>query len=117
MFPEGTRSGGKLGVGEPGTALIALRTGAPILPVAIWGTEHVKLPRYLLRRTRVHLRFGKPYHLPRTTRITKEDVVRGTEEIMRHIADLLPQEYRGSYIAKPSTEAAQRPAPGERVAG
>ena len=35
MFPEGTRSGGKLGPGEPGTALIALRSGAPVLRVAI----------------------------------------------------------------------------------
>src|SRR5712692_10449160 len=35
MFPEGTRSGGRLGRGEPGSALIALRTGAQILPIAI----------------------------------------------------------------------------------
>jgi 1-acyl-sn-glycerol-3-phosphate acyltransferase len=97
MFPEGTRSGGRLGRGEPGTALIALRTGAPILPAAIWGTEHVKLPRDLLHRTRVHIRFGEPYQLPQAARISKEEVTTGTEEIMRRIADLLPAEYRGEY--------------------
>jgi 1-acyl-sn-glycerol-3-phosphate acyltransferase len=119
MFPEGTRSGGKLGVGEPGTALIALRTGAPILPAAIWGTEYVKLPRELFRRTRVHVRFGEPYHLPRAARITKETVAAGTEEIMRRIAELLPPEYRGDHAAspKPPTEARQSVSPGEKVAG
>lgn len=95
MFPEGTRSGGRLGRGEPGTALIALRTGAPILPAAIWGTEHVKLPRDLLHRTRVHIRFGKPYQLPKADRITKEKVAAGTDVIMQRIAELLPPEYRG----------------------
>jgi 1-acyl-sn-glycerol-3-phosphate acyltransferase len=97
MFPEGTRSGGRLGRGEPGTALIALRTGAPILPAAIWGTEHVKLPRALFHRTRVHIQFGQPYRLPMTDRITKEKVAAGTDVIMQRIAELLPAEYRGEY--------------------
>lgn len=95
MFPEGTRSGGRLGAGEPGSALIALRTGAPILPVAIWGTEAIKLPRDLFRRTNVTVRYGQPFRLPHTDRITKEDVKSGTVEIMKRIADLLPDQYRG----------------------
>ena len=97
MFPEGTRSGGKLGRGEPGTAMIALRTGALVLPAAIWGTEHVRLPRDLFRRTRVHVRFGEPYRLPSAGRITRESIAAGTDEIMRRIAELLPAEYRGEY--------------------
>ena len=97
MFPEGTRSGGRLGPGEPGTALIALRTGATILPAAIWGTEHVKLPRDIFRRTRFHVRFGQPFSLPRSRRVTKEQVTAGTNEIMRRIAELLPPEYRGAH--------------------
>jgi 1-acyl-sn-glycerol-3-phosphate acyltransferase len=119
MFPEGTRSGGRLGAGEPGTALIALRTGAPILPAAIWGTEHVKLPRDLLRRTRAHIRFGEPFQLPSPPRITKESVAAGTEEIMRRIAELLPPEYRGTYAttATARPEAARKKSPGEKVAG
>jgi 1-acyl-sn-glycerol-3-phosphate acyltransferase len=105
MFPEGTRSGGRLGPGEPGTALIALRTGAPILPAAIWGTENVKLPRDLFRRTRVQIRFGEPYRLPETNRITKQQVTEGTEQIMLHIAELLPSEYRGAYAQKRAPRA------------
>jgi 1-acyl-sn-glycerol-3-phosphate acyltransferase len=109
MFPEGTRSGGRLGPGEPGTALIALRTGVPILPAAIWGSENAKLPRDLFRRTLVHIRFGEPYQLPASSRITKDEVARGTDEIMRQIARLLPAKYHGVYAesgaAAPVVEA------------
>ena len=110
MFPEGTRSGGHLGRAEPGTALIALRTGAPVLPAAIWGTEHVELPRDLFRRTRVRVRFGEPYRLPNPGRITRESIARGSDEIMRRIAELLPAEYRGEYAATgtPSATAEAR---------
>jgi 1-acyl-sn-glycerol-3-phosphate acyltransferase len=105
MFPEGTRSGGRLGQGEHGSALIALRTGAPILPVAIWGTENAKLPRDLFRRTRVNIRYGKPFHLPAAQRITKEQVAAGTEEIMRQIAALLPSRYHGAQSADPTLQS------------
>lgn len=98
MFPEGTRSlDGVLHKGEPGSALVALRTGAPIQPVAIWGTEHVKLPRDLFRRTRAHVTYGKPFRLPQPKRIRREDVEAGTDAIMRSIAELLPEQYRGAY--------------------
>jgi 1-acyl-sn-glycerol-3-phosphate acyltransferase len=98
MFPEGTRSGESgLGRGEPGAALIAMRTNTPVLPVAIWGTEGIKLPRDFFRRTEVHIRYGEPFYLSRPERLTKEAVEEGTEIIMRRIAELLPQRYRGIY--------------------
>jgi 1-acyl-sn-glycerol-3-phosphate acyltransferase len=98
MFPEGTRShGAGLRKGEPGTALIALRSGATIQPAAIWGTEHVKLPRDLLGRTRVHVRFGEPFALARPKKIRREDVEAGTRRIMTAIAAMLPSELRGEY--------------------
>lgn len=107
VFPEGTRSVTKsLGPGEPGAAVLALRTGAPIVPVAIWGTEDVKLPRDLMRRTRVHVRFGKPFTLQMVQRVNREAAARGTETIMRAIADLLPAKYRGAYA-----QALSEPAP------
>lgn len=99
MFPEGTRSrDGVLHEGEPGSALIALRTGAPIQPIAIWGTENVKLPKdVFLKRTKVHVRYGKPFTLPRSDRVTRDDVDQATTTIMRSIAALLPEKYRGYY--------------------
>lgn len=103
MFPEGTRSAGRgLLPGEPGTALIAMRTGAPVMPVAIWGTEGVRLPAAFFRRTKVSVVFGEPFVLPRRERIRKEDVMEGTELIMRRIAALLPPHYRGAYAQEGS---------------
>ncbi len=98
MFPEGTRSHGKgLKEGEPGSALIALRSGAPVVPIALWGTEHVKLPRDMLKRTTVHVRLGKPFKLEAGKKITRADVAEGTRKIMTAIAEMLPEEFRGAY--------------------
>lgn len=101
MFPEGTRSGESgLGRGEPGTAILAMRTNTPILPFAIWGTEGVKLPRAFFQRTSAHIRIGEPFLLPRPERLTKEAVEEGTETIMRRIAEMLPERYRGIYAVE-----------------
>lgn len=98
MFPEGTRSGESgLGLGEPGTALIAMRTKTPIMPVAIWGTAGVTLPRAFFQRTTVNVVFGEPFDLPRPERLTKDAVEDGAATIMRRIAELLPERYRGMY--------------------
>jgi 1-acyl-sn-glycerol-3-phosphate acyltransferase len=66
LFPEGTRSQtGELGEPELGIGMIALRSGAPVVPMAIAGTDSVyprdaKLPR----RGKIRLRIGKPLHFP-----------------------------------------------------
>lgn len=66
MFPEGTRSAdGRLGDLKRGTALLAARSGAPILPVALWGTGHVlKKGRVLGQRHPVRLAAGEPIEVP-----------------------------------------------------
>jgi len=98
MFPEGHRSDGKgLGPPHPGTELVALRTGAPLLPVGITGTEAVRTPKVLLQRPRIRVVIGEPFHLTGSRRITAEQVRDGTEEIMHQIAALLPAQYRGIY--------------------
>ena len=107
MFLEGTRSTGQgLQQGEPGTALLALRSGAPVLPVAIWGTEVIRLPAYFFKRTRVHIVFGEPFYLTKSERPIREQVAEGTNEIMRRIAALLPTEYRGVYGESATSEVA-----------
>lgn len=98
MFPEGTRSQtATLAQGEPGTAVIALRTGAQVLPVAIWGTENMKLPRDFFRRNSIYVSFGRPFRLPEAKRLNKQAAESGTREIMRRIAELLPDKYQGVY--------------------
>jgi 1-acyl-sn-glycerol-3-phosphate acyltransferase len=110
MFPEGARSrDGEMHKAHPGTALLALRTEAPVLPVAISGTENIvliKLPLDLvrLRRPRIRVVVGAPFFLPPVERITTDEVERCTTIIMGRIAGLLPPSYRGEYAgAVPDT--------------
>lgn len=98
MFPEGHRSEAASMIrAHPGTALLALRSGAPVLPVAITGTEGVRSWRILLLRPRITVAVGEPFVLLREGRVTSERVAEATDEIMRRIASLLPISYQGVY--------------------
>lgn len=102
LFPEGTRAGkaARLGKAHPGAALIAMRKRVPILPVAITGSQDMAMPWLFLRpfrRRRITLTIGEPFYLPDVPRVNSETVEAGTEEVMRRIAALLPEEYRGYY--------------------
>jgi 1-acyl-sn-glycerol-3-phosphate acyltransferase len=66
VFPEGTRStDGQLGPVELGIGMLALKTGAPVVPVGIRGTDRM-LPRDAkrLHRAKIRLHFGPPLNLP-----------------------------------------------------
>jgi 1-acyl-sn-glycerol-3-phosphate acyltransferase len=102
VFPEGTRAGKRASLGQawPGAGLIALRSRAPILPCAITGSQDMGMPFMFLRvfrRRRVTLTIGRPFKLEQPVRINTAAASVGTELIMRRIAELLPQEYRGYY--------------------
>jgi 1-acyl-sn-glycerol-3-phosphate acyltransferase len=99
MFPEGTRSrSGRLRLAFSGPALIAVRSGAPILPVGIIGTEKIRGVTWLLRRPQITVNIGHPFYLsPVSSRLTKAELAELTNSIMGHIAELLPLEYRGDY--------------------
>ena len=66
VFPEGTRSrDGRLAEGRAGAALLAMRTGVPILPVGVAGTQHLFRDRQLVpRRSKVTIRIGPTFQLP-----------------------------------------------------
>lgn len=115
MFPEGHRSRtGGMGPAQPGTALVALRSGAPLLPVGITGTEAITTPLVLLRKPRIRVVVGELFTLPATRRLTAEQVRAGTDEIMRRIAALLPERYRGVYAGEVRT-AMTPSTPGEQA--
>lgn len=101
MFPEGTRSKDRqLHRGFPGTALVAYRTGAPIIPIAVTGTEHLKWPLLFFKPflgPKVTIHFGKPFYPPAVERITSQAAKDATDDIMAHVAELLPVEYQGEY--------------------
>ena len=98
IFPEGTRHPGALGKGHDGIAYMALRTGVPVIPVAITGTE--RIPH--IWRTPIHFQnlkavIGEPFTLTQAGRVDRQMLVGMTDRIMRSIAELLPPEYQGDY--------------------
>lgn len=102
MFPEGKRSPNCcLEEAFPGSALLAWKCRAPILPVGISGTEKIHGLKWLPSRPRVVVNIGKPFQLPHTNgRVSKEELCQCTDAIMTHIAVLLPEGYRGAYGGK-----------------
>ncbi len=65
IFPEGTRTRpGALGQPKRGVGRLALETGAPIVPVAVFGTEAIR-KGWRIRPHKVHLRVGRPLRFPR----------------------------------------------------
>ncbi len=99
MAPEGTRARGTYALqkGKTGAAYLATRADVPVVPVGLTGTEQIKrnLPR--LRRTHVRVVVGKPFRLPESGRVRGQKLHEYTDLIMRRIAELLPEEYRGLY--------------------
>ena len=99
IAPEGTRNyDGRLKRALPGTVIIALHSGAPIIPVAHWGGENFMSNFRRLKRTDFHIRVGEPFKLnTEDVRITGEIRQQIVDEMMYHLARLLPEEYRGEY--------------------
>lgn len=102
MFPEGSRSqNGGLQPAMPGPALIARHFKSPILPVGIYGTESMKGPFWILKRPEVTVNIGPAFELPPTSeQPAKEELKKATDTIMKRIAALLPEQYRGVYRAE-----------------
>lgn len=105
IAPEGTRSKTEsLLPGKHGAVYLAQKTGAVILPVALYGTEDrvVKHNLRRLKRSKFVLRTGEPYTLPPISGRDREAyLVTQTEELMCRIAALLPEKYRGVYADHP----------------
>lgn len=103
IFPEGTRSKiHTLGQAHAGMGMIALRSGAPVIPVAVYGTEKI-LKKF---RPRITIIFGEPMILtPKGKKITREDIDQSTEQVMLRISSMLPPEYRGVYAELTASES------------
>jgi 1-acyl-sn-glycerol-3-phosphate acyltransferase len=99
VMPEGTRSRtGQLQIAHTGVVLLALRSGALLLPIGFHGAEKYKDNLSRLRRTNFYLEVGKPFTLRRPEagldRQTRQQMA---DEIMYQVAAILPPEYRGVY--------------------
>jgi 1-acyl-sn-glycerol-3-phosphate acyltransferase len=101
IFPEGTRSPGRMRRARSGIASLALRSGVPIVPVGIAGTETFgSYMRVFYPKGRIHVRIGRPFRLvPLAGPVTRQTLDAITTEIMGRIAELVPDRYHGQYAA------------------
>lgn len=103
MFPEGTRSrGAGMRAALPGAAMVAVLAKSPIVPVAITGSR-IAIPGVfwqwaLRRRPHIRVEFGEPFVME-GHRADSKGAEAATDAIMRRIAAMLPEEYRGAYGA------------------
>lgn len=99
IAPEGTRSkNAQLQPGKPGTIMLAVKSGVPVVPVGITGTEDALKKIRRFRKAKILVRFGKPIIIPEFKQGERSsDLKYWTEELMKRIAELLPEHYRGVY--------------------
>ena len=105
IAPEGTRSRTEaMQEGKMGVAFLASKSGYPILPVAVTGTEDRGVVENLkrLRRTKIVVKAGDLFHVEIPKGRGREEAMReATDEIMCRIGAILPEKYRGVYADHP----------------
>jgi 1-acyl-sn-glycerol-3-phosphate acyltransferase len=124
IYPEGTRSpDGRLYRGKPGgLARVALRSGAPVLPVAMVDTEKIQPPGQVLPKLmRPGIRIGKPMDFSRYQGMENDRFIQRalTDEVMYEIMKLSGQEYVDMYATaakRQLAEEARRKAEAEKAA-
>jgi len=110
IFPEGGSWATVLKPARPGTAYLAARTGAKLLPVGLYGFNDV-FPFRLRDRAKPVIKIGEPFGPFKITsrgRERRRQLDEIGETIMRNLADLLPDELRGSYSSDPAIRAAAK---------
>jgi 1-acyl-sn-glycerol-3-phosphate acyltransferase len=107
IFPEGTRSRtGSLIEAKKGVLLIARLTKVPIIPLGIWGTEKLlsinkagEMGSEYFRHAKVNVKIGKQFSIPEKQQGEERHQYeeRSLGYLMKAIAELIPEEYRGVY--------------------
>lgn len=115
IYPEGTRSlDGKLHRGHTGVARLAAITGAPVIPVAMWGTfQALPKGKKFPRLVKCGAKYGKPMdfsHL-KGKEGDRAAMRKATDEIMQAIARLSGQEYVDAYQFNPEVKTHAKPGP------
>ncbi len=103
IFPEGTRSKTEgMNQAKSGVVSLILRSGAPVLPVGITGTERLGAFLRVVNPTgKIRVNIGQPFSLPSIEgRPGRELLESMTTDLMHRVCDLLPESYHG-YYARP----------------
>lgn len=89
VFPEGTRGSGDVASVRHGIAYLAVRSGAPVIPIVCTGSDRIIAPRLPWRRTPVRITFGEPLQVSAGTGASRSRVAAAAEEIRASMATLL----------------------------
>ena len=108
IAPEGTRSKTEmLQEGKMGVAFLASKSGYPVMPIALTGTEDRGVIENLkrFRRSKIKAVAGELFYIEIPKGKGREEAMRNaTDEIMCQIAAKLPESYRGFYKDYPRVE-------------
>jgi len=114
IYPEGTRSrDGVLHKGHTGPVRLAMRSGAPLIPVGLIGTRDVQPPdaRFPKPRVPVTVRIGPPIDASKQAHADDRLALRQIiDEVMYEIRELSGQEYRDTYATKKAEDIPSRTA-------
>lgn len=107
IFPEGTRSRtGKMIEGKRGIMLIARLSKAKIVPIAMYGNENIlpinksgDMGSESIKEGTINIKIGKPFYVRKRKKDELKDDYDKTimDQIMKSIANMLPERYRGFY--------------------
>lgn len=111
IYPEGTRSpDGRLYRGRTGVARLAMESGAPIVPVAMFNTAEIQpTGKVIPKIMRVKMVFGEPMFLgsPEKSR-DPEELRKATDLLMKKLQELSGQEYVDIYASQAKEAIAER---------
>jgi len=111
IYPEGTRSpDGRLYRGRTGVGYLALNSGAPVIPVAMIGTERILPPGHRVPRPgRIEIRIGQPLSFDelRDQPAGARQRRAVTDEVVQAIQKLSGQEFVPMYASVRKDEIAR----------
>ncbi|MGZ3625232.1 MAG: lysophospholipid acyltransferase family protein [Ktedonobacteraceae bacterium] len=99
IFPEGAvEKQERMIPAHTGTAMLAMRTGVAVLPIALYGTRRI-LRSFRTWLPNVDIEIGKPYVTILPSGVSRKAGLQFiTEDMMTRIAEMLPEEQRGLYV-------------------
>lgn len=103
IYPEGTRSpDGRLYRGRTGVARLAMESGAPIVPVAMFNTADIQpTGKVIPKIMRVKMVFGEPMYFPTPDKSNDpEELRKATDLIMKKLQEMSGQEYVDIYASQ-----------------
>ena len=118
IFPEGTRSRtASLNEAKAGAVALVLKSGAPVLPVAITGTERMQpFLRVVVPTGKIRINIGQPFSLPSVEGRPSRALLRSmTTDMMLRVRELLPESYHGFYKAGISPSSQPSPIKDEGI--